>query len=225
MKNVTLAHECLSRLITQMKEEKEREALRGIGGGIMEETLVPLDLSDERQKEQIAELKADIERLTALAYERQEIIKEQVEEISKREHGWKLLYKEKEKLIERQEQENTALKKEAQDLHDKYGKLWDENASLKAELKSLTEAYNNTDWKNLTDEQKDTINNLTVRWGKAEELITALKAELAQNKQWVSDLEIECARSPTHKDMAELKAENEQLRFGREPLPCPRADK
>ena len=62
----------------------------------------------------------DIERLTALAYERQEIIKEQVEEISKREHGWKLLYKEKEKLIERQEQENAALKKEAQDLHDKY---------------------------------------------------------------------------------------------------------
>jgi len=41
----------------------------------------------------------DIERLTALAYERQEIIKEQVEEISKREHGWKLLYKEKDKQI------------------------------------------------------------------------------------------------------------------------------
>ena len=39
-------------------------------------------------------------------------------------------------------------------------------ATLKAELKSLTEAYNNTDWKKLTDEQKEIINNLTVRWGK-----------------------------------------------------------
>jgi len=55
--------------------------------------------------------------------------------------------------------------------------------------------------------------------------IAALKAELAQNKQWVSDLEIECARSPTHKDMAELKAEIEQLKFGREALLCPRTDK
>ena len=39
-------------------------------------------------------------------------------------------------------------------------------AALTAELKSLTEAYNNTDWKKRTDEQKEIINNLTVRWGK-----------------------------------------------------------
>jgi len=44
------------------------------------------------------------------------------------------------------------LKEEAQELHDEYGKLWDENASLKAELKSLTEAYNNTELKATTDE-------------------------------------------------------------------------
>ena len=41
-----------------------------------------------------------------------------------------------------------------------------ENIALTAGLKSLTEAYNNTDWKKLTDEQKEIINNLTVRWGK-----------------------------------------------------------
>ena len=46
------------------------------------------------------------------------------------------------------------------------GELKEQIAALTKELKSLTEAYNNTDWKKLTDEQKDTIKNLTVRWGK-----------------------------------------------------------
>ena len=49
--------------------------------------------------------------------------------------------------------------------------------ALTAELKSLTEAYNNTDWKKRTDEQKEIINNLTVRWGKVIRENAALTAE------------------------------------------------
>ena len=40
-------------------------------------------------------------------------------------------------LIEQQQQEIAALKAEAQELHDKYGKLWDEKAVLKAEIAEL----------------------------------------------------------------------------------------
>uniref|UniRef100_A0A6H1ZIW1 Uncharacterized protein n=1 Tax=viral metagenome TaxID=1070528 RepID=A0A6H1ZIW1_9ZZZZ len=51
-------------------------------------------------------------------------------------------------------------------LKEQRDKAEEEIVALTAELKSLTEAYNNTDWKKRTDEQKEIINNLTVRWGK-----------------------------------------------------------
>ena len=54
---------------------------------------------------------------TALASKRQEIIMEQVNEIA-------------------------ALKTEAQELHDKYGLLWDQIAALKAEAGRLRDDYN-----------------------------------------------------------------------------------
>ena len=60
-------------------------------------------------------------------------------------------------------------------------------AALTAELKSLTEAYNNTDWKKRTDEQKEIINNLTVRWGK----VIRENAELtAENKRQSEEIRL-----------------------------------
>lgn len=55
--------------------------------------------------------------------------------------------------------------------------LIEQITDLTAELKSLTEAYNNTDWKKRNDEQKEIVNNLTVRWGKALREIAALTTE------------------------------------------------
>jgi len=66
---------------------------------------------------------------------------------------------------------------------DRVSYLNDQITTLMAELKSLTEAYNNTDWKKLTDEQKDTINSLTVRWGKAEKGIAMLTKQLETHKR------------------------------------------
>ena len=62
--------------------------------------------------------------------------------------------------------------------------------ALTAELKSLTEAYNNTDWKKRTNEQKEIINNLTVRWGKVIRENAALTAVKDRQNDFIDKVEM-----------------------------------